>query len=123
MKKTVIAGFAALLMGLGAITFTVPGNAAPESSHIKGQIIVKFRDDAAAAGVLRQHGLSAGAGIGSTGAHLIKVPGGKELHLIDALSRNPNVEFAEADHDTGKMVTRLTEVYEQVLANNPAQSG
>lgn len=97
MKKTVIAGFAALLMGLGAITFTVPGNAAPESSHIKGQIIVKFRDNAAAAGVLRQHGLSAGAGIGSTGAHLIKVPGGKELHLIDALSRNPNVEFAEAD--------------------------
>ena len=97
MKKTAIAGFAALMMGLGAITFAGPGNAAPESPHIAGQIMVKFRDNAAAAGVLRQHGLSEGAGIGSTGALLIKVPAGKELQLIDALSRNPNVEYAEPD--------------------------
>ncbi|MCO4238623.1 S8 family serine peptidase [Pseudarthrobacter raffinosi] len=97
MKKTVIAGFAALMMGLGAITFAGPGNAAPESSHVAGQIMVKFRDDGAAAGVLRRHGLSDGPGIGSTGAHLIKVPAGKELQLIDALSRNPNVEYAEPD--------------------------
>lgn len=86
------------MMGLGAITFAGPGNAAPEPPHIAGQIMVKFRDKAAAAGVLRQHGLSEGAGIGSTGALLIKVPAGKELQLIDALSRNPNVEYAEPDH-------------------------
>ncbi|TAP44603.1 S8 family peptidase [Arthrobacter sp. S39] len=97
MKKTVIAGFAALMMGLGAITFAGPGNAAPGPSHAAGQIMVKFRDDAAAAGVLRRHGLGDGPGIGSTGAHLIKVPAGKELQLIDALSRNPNVEYAEPD--------------------------
>lgn len=97
MKKTVIAGMAALMMGLGAITFAGPGNAAPGQSHIAGQIMVKFRDHAAAAGVLRQHGLSDGPGIGSTGAHLIKVPAGKELQLIAALSRNPNVEYAEPD--------------------------
>lgn len=98
MKKTVIAGFAALMMGLGAITFAGPGNAAPEPSHIAGQIMVKFRVDAAAVGVLRRHGLSDGPWIGSTGARLIKVPAGKELQLIDALSRNPNVEYAEPDH-------------------------
>lgn len=97
MKKTVIAGFAALMMGLGAITFAGQGNAAPEPSHIAGQIMVKFRDDAAAAGVLRRHGLSNGPGIGSTGAHLIAVPAGKELQLVEALSRNPAVEYAEPD--------------------------
>lgn len=98
MKKMVIASFAALVMGFGAITFAVPGNAAAQSSYIPGQIIVKFRDKGAAAGVLRQHGLSEGASIGSTQAQLIKVPAGKELRLIEALSRNPAVEYAEPDH-------------------------
>jgi thermitase len=43
-------------------------SAAPEPQQGPGQIIVKFRDNGAAAGVLRQQGLSDGAGIGSTGA-------------------------------------------------------
>ncbi|MEW9872584.1 S8 family serine peptidase [Arthrobacter sp. HS15c] len=97
MNKTVIAGFAALIMGLGAISFAGPGNAAPGPSHVAGQIMVKFRDGAAAAGVLSRHGLGDGPGIGSTGARLIRVPAGKELQLVDALSRNPNVEYAEPD--------------------------
>lgn len=59
--------------------------------------MVKFRDNRAAAGVLRQHGLKEGAGIGSTGAQLIKVPAGKELNLVEALNRNPAVEYAEPD--------------------------
>lgn len=98
MKKTVVAGFAALMMGFGALTFAVPGNAAPgQPTHVTGQILVKFRDNSAAPGVLRQHGLSDGPGVGSTGARLIKVPAGKELQLIEALSRNRAVEYAEAD--------------------------
>ncbi|WP_426989930.1 S8 family serine peptidase [Pseudarthrobacter sp. Y6] len=97
MKKLLIAGFTAAIMGLGAITFAAPGTAAPQSSHIAGQIMIKFRDNGAAAGVLHQHGLSEGTGIGSTGAHLITVPAGKELQLIDALSQNPAVEYAEPD--------------------------
>ena len=97
MKKTVVAGFAALMMGFGALTFAVPGNAAGQPTHVTGQILVKFRDNAAAAGVLHQHGLSGGPGVGSTGARLIKVPAGKELQLIAALSRNRAVEYAEAD--------------------------
>lgn len=59
--------------------------------------MVKFRDNAAASGVLGQHGLREGPVIGSTGAHLITVPAGRELHLVEALSRNPAVEYAEPD--------------------------
>jgi thermitase len=97
MKRMATAGFAALVMGFGAITFAVPGNAAAQSSDVAGQIMVKFRDTGAAAGALRQHGLGEGSGIGSTGAHLIKVPAGKESQLIAALSQNPAVEYAEPD--------------------------
>jgi thermitase len=97
MKKTIMAGFAAAAMALGAISSAAMSSAATESPDIAGQIIVKFRDNGAAAGVLRQHGLSGARGIGSTDAQLIKVPAGQEIRLIDALSRNPAVEYAEPD--------------------------
>ncbi|MBT2534593.1 S8 family peptidase [Arthrobacter sp. ISL-69] len=98
MKKLMMASFAAAMMAFGGITLAAPGNAAdPQSSHVAGQIMVKFHDDRAASAVLRQHGLSEGPGIGGTGAQLIKVPAGKEFQLIEALSRNPAVEYAEPD--------------------------
>jgi thermitase len=97
MKKIVMAGFAAAVLAFGAINSAVVGNAAPDPSHVAGQIMVKFRDNRAAAGVLRQHGLTDGPDIGDTGAHLIKVPEGKESQLVQALSRNPVVEYAEPD--------------------------
>ncbi|MGN7150410.1 S8 family serine peptidase [Arthrobacter sp. SAFR-179] len=102
MKRTVLAGLASAVMALGALTAAVPGNAAAtsplaSSSFVSGQIMVKFRDNAAASGVLGQHGLREGPAIGSTGAHLITVPAGKELHLVEALSHNPAVEYAEPD--------------------------
>jgi thermitase len=104
MKKIFVAGLAAVVMGLGGIAAAVPSSAAAEPSPVAGQIMVKFRDPGAAGGALRQHGLSEGPGIGSTGAQLIKVPAGKELQLIDALSRNPAVEYAEPD----ELVTAAT---------------
>ncbi|MBD1591560.1 S8 family serine peptidase [Arthrobacter sp. S1_S22] len=96
MKRLLTAGFAAAAMVLGGITLAAPGTAAGPS-HIAGQIMVKFRDHAAAAAVLRGYGLSDGPEIGGTGARLIKVPAGKELQLIAALGRNPAVDYAEAD--------------------------
>jgi thermitase len=84
-------------LAFGAITPAIGSSTAAESSHVVGQIMVKFRDGRAAAGVLRGHGLSEGPGIGSTGAQLIKVPEGREFQLIEALSRNPAVEYAEPD--------------------------
>jgi thermitase len=128
MRKLFIAGLTAAIMGFGTIAFAGQGNAAPDPSHVAGQIVVKFRDDGAAAGALRQLGLSDGPGIGSTGAHLIKVPAGKELQLVEALSRNPAVEYAEPD----QVVTAATDdtffgqqyalqnTGQEVTNNNPA---
>lgn len=70
-----------------------------------GQILVKFRDHAAAEGVLRQHGLREGAAVGRTGAQVIKVPAGREIQLVGALSRNRAVEYAEPD----AVVTAVTD--------------
>jgi thermitase len=105
MKKIVIASVAAAVMAFGSINSAAMSNAAADSSHVTGQIIVKFRDRGAAAGVLRQQGLGDGATIGSTGAQLVNVPAGKESQLIDTLNRNPAVEYAEPD----EIVTAATD--------------
>ena len=105
MKKVALAGLAAIVMVLSAITIAVPGNASVPSSPVPGRIMVKFRDNSAAAAVLGQHGLTDGPAIGSTGAHLIKVPDGKELQLAAALGRNPAVDYAEPD----ELVTAATD--------------
>jgi thermitase len=97
MKKLLTAGLAALTLVLGTVTTMVPGTAAAAPSAAAGHILVKFRDDGAAAGVLRQLGLGEGPGVGSTGAHLIAVPARNEQRLIGALSRNPAVDYAEPD--------------------------
>lgn len=121
MKKIFGAGFAAAVLVFGAINSAVVGNAAPDPSHVQGQILVKFRDHGAAAGVLLQHGLSEGPGIGDTGAHVIRVPAGKELQLIDALSRNPAVEYAEPDY---VVTAAMTDEYfpRQYALQNDGQS-
>lgn len=99
MKKLVLASFATLLLVIGSLLgAVVPGNAAPTPAITAGQILVKFHDKAGAAGVLRPFGLSDGPDVGSTGAHLITVPAGKELQLVAALGRNPVVEYAEPDY-------------------------
>ncbi|MET3172451.1 UNVERIFIED_ORG: thermitase [Arthrobacter sp. UYCu721] len=105
MKKLLMAGLAAMILVLGTITSAVPGAAAAAPSGAAGHIIVKFRDGGAAAGVLRQHGLGEGPGVGSTGANLITVPAGKDLQLVDALSRNPEVEYAEPDQQVTASTT------------------
>lgn len=103
MKRTVIASFAAVVIGCGTITLAAPSNAvatssaAAQSSPVAGHIMVKFRDNGSAAGVLRQQGLTEGHGIGSTGAQLVKVPAGREAQVLEGLSRNPAVEYAERD--------------------------
>jgi thermitase len=96
MKKLVLASVASITMVLGAIVSAVPGKAAPPDVQ-PGHILVKFRDDGAAAGVLRQHGLDGGPEVGDTGARSIPVPAGKESQLIEALGKSPAVEYAEPD--------------------------
>ncbi|UKA55448.1 S8 family serine peptidase [Arthrobacter sp. FW305-BF8] len=98
MKKLIMASVTAAVLGLGTISLAATGSAAaPEPSQATGQIIVKFRDNGAAASLLRRQGLGEGSDVGSTGARVIRVPAGKEPQLIDALNRNPAVEYAEPD--------------------------
>jgi thermitase len=97
MNKIFVAGITVVALGVGMFTLSNNSSAEPQASQVKGRIIVKFNDERNATGLLRQYGLKDGANIGSTGAHLVKVPVGKEAQLIEALSRNPLVEYAEAD--------------------------
>ncbi len=103
MKRTVMAGLVAVVLGCGTITAAAPSTAgsmsaaAAQPAPAAGQIMVKFRDHAAAAGILRRHGLREGPGIGTTGAQLVAVPAGREVPLMEALKRYPAVEYAEPD--------------------------
>ncbi|PNI09402.1 peptidase S8 [Arthrobacter sp. AFG7.2] len=96
MKRHIVASFAAAIMSLGGLSMAAPVNAAPESPGT-GHIIVKFKDGTAAPGLLRTQGLDQGEAIGSTGAVLVETPRGKEAQLVEELSSNPNVEYAEPD--------------------------
>ncbi|MEV7571551.1 S8 family serine peptidase [Pseudarthrobacter sp. NPDC089323] len=119
MKKLVPAGFAAFVMVVGTLLgAVVPAHAAPDPSITAGQILVKFRDGGAAAGVLRQHGLREGPGVGTTGAQIITVPAGKELQLIEALSRNPVVEYAEPDYVVAALTNDQYFPRQYALQNN-----
>ena len=88
-------------MVLGPVPLALPANAAHGETAAPGHIIVKFRDAGAAANVLQRHGLAGGSSIGGTGAQLVSVAAGGETQLIDALSRDPAVEYAEPDQPVG----------------------
>nr|WP_307433390.1 S8 family serine peptidase [Pseudarthrobacter defluvii] len=101
MRKLFTAGLAAALMMLGPVPLALPANAAAVAPASSAHILVKLYDDGAAAGTLRRHGLENGADVGSTGARLVSVPAGSQGRLIDALSRDPAVDYAEADQPVG----------------------
>ncbi len=97
MRKLFTAGLTAALMVLGPVPFALPANAGGGTSAQPGHVLVKFYDDGAAAGTLHRHGLETGADVGGTGARLVSVPAGSEGRLLDALSRDPAVKYAEPD--------------------------
>ncbi|WP_457948825.1 S8 family serine peptidase [Pseudarthrobacter sp. alpha12b] len=101
MRKLFAAGLTAAVMVLGPVPLALPATAAHGAPAAPGHIIVKFRDAGAAANVLHRHGLAGGSSIGGTGARLVSVAAGGETQLIDALSRDPAVEYAEPDQPVG----------------------
>ncbi len=103
MNKTILLSIAAFAVGVSGLFYTATSHAEPQSDQIKGKIIVKFRDARSSASILKQHGLKDGKTIGSTGAHLISVPAGKEARLIEVFSNNPAVEYAEPDYTVTSM--------------------
>ena len=88
-------------MVLGPVPFALPANAAGGVPATSDHILVKFHDDGAAAAALRRHGLGSGSDVGGTGARLVSVPAGSEGRLVESLSKDPAVDYAEADQPVG----------------------
>ncbi|MDP9888350.1 S8 family serine peptidase [Pseudarthrobacter enclensis] len=101
MKRIILACLTSALMVLGPVPFALPANAAGGAPATSAHILVKFRDAGAAVGGLHRYSLSQGSDVGGTGATLVSVPAGSESRIIDALSRDPAVEYAEADQPVG----------------------
>ncbi len=71
-------------------------------------------------------GYPTGSDMGALVVNRVQVADAVQKLLSDPVAASTKLagaDYVRRNHDTGKMVTRLTEVYEQVLANNPAQSG
>ncbi len=101
--------FAAAAVGLGAAVSLTMNNLpnaartlAKEAAYVEGEVLVKFKPDAAAASraaALRSVGASAGAGLGKLGWTLLKLPSGASaLQAISGLQGNPAVEHVQPNY-------------------------
>lgn len=74
---------------------------AQNDDHVLGQVLVKFKDGTAQnvidAETKRQNGQAAGK-IDKLNVIILKVPPKAEEKVVNALSQNPNVEYAELDY-------------------------
>ena len=67
------------------------------TDYVPGQIIVKFRGGAYGASISSAQGGRLDKQLLGR-IHLMRVPAGREAAVVQALSHNPNVEFAEPDY-------------------------
>lgn len=117
--------FFAIAMAVTATALTIwaPSLGAQTApTHVKGQILVKFKDGVAASqasATARQHSAKLGQQIPGIKTFVVSVPVGKETTVINALSKNPNVEYAELD-----VIAQSTADYfdRQYALNNTGQS-
>ena len=80
-----------------------PTVAAPASPNdrIPGQVLVKFKPDTSQNTIyneLKRHGAKVTDQVAAIGVLVLSVPQNAQDRIITALSKNPNVEFAEADY-------------------------
>lgn len=69
--------------------------------YAPGRVLVKFKEGVmtrAAADVLAEHGASYLTNLYASPVQLVQVPEGKELALVEQLSHDPRVEYAEPDY-------------------------
>lgn len=69
--------------------------------YVPGQLLVKFKEGVmtrAAADVLAEYGTTTLTNLYASSVQLVQVPEGKELALVDQLSDDPRVEYAEPDY-------------------------
>lgn len=80
-----------------------PTVAAPASPNdrVPGQVLVKFKPDISQNTIdneLKRHGAKVTDQVAAIGVLVLAVPENAQDRIITALSKNPNVEFAEADY-------------------------
>ncbi|MGH2437068.1 MAG: S8 family peptidase [bacterium] len=101
MKRIGIVLFALVFLGL---PFSAPGIGAPARTRtppadrgrfVHDEVLVAFRPGANPAVFARAFGGRVQAELEGLGVHLLKVPSGAVESVVAALSRNPQVEFAE----------------------------
>jgi len=99
------------LFSLG--TFQANAN---EKIYAKGQILIKPAQNVSTSAlntILKNHNASPKSVIKGINVHVINVPTGAEQAVTNALSHNPNIEFAELD---------LLNVLEETVPNDPYYS-
>jgi len=69
---------------------------APADPYVPGRVLVRFKPGANAQGIIQGAGAEFARDM-VLGIKILKVPEGAELRVVQALSKNPNVEFAEPD--------------------------
>ena len=74
---------------------------ASPNDRVLGQVLVKFKPDTSQNTIdneLKRHGAKVTDQVAAIGVLVLAVPQNAESRIITALSKNPNVEFAEADY-------------------------
>ena len=73
-------------------------NASNHAQHVEGRILAKFRNSDTAAVVAGQFGASIERDLGPTGVVVLRLANAVPAEAVAlAMSRHPNVEFAEVD--------------------------
>ena len=103
MRKILISASAFfLILFLASFDLFSPrAQAQDENGHIPGQVLVKFKDGTTKAkkeNLLRSNRAQVVGNLEALGVSVLQVPGVAEERIVTALSKNPNVEYAELDY-------------------------
>lgn len=72
--------------------------ASDHGQFVEGRVLAKFRNSERAGGVAGQFGAAVEKQIGPTGVHILQLPNAQAAEAVAlAMSRHPDVEFAEVD--------------------------
>ena len=98
--KRLFAAFFALLLTLFVSPLWTMAAPPPESDRVPAQILVKFKAQTPQAVIdaqLRSHNAKVTGRVSALDVLVVNVPQATEDKVITALSRNPNIEYAEPD--------------------------
>lgn len=96
LNRTAVAGAVSLVLVLGAGLASANDTVA----YVPGRLLVLPKaglPEAAFSKILGENGGGKTSRIGKSGLRLVDVPPGLEAQMVDRLSRNPNIKFAERD--------------------------